>query len=129
MTDDIVTRIERAVNSAFISYLKQRFPDRDFNMNGQGELTVDGVDMGLVRTEQAISGVEEVAGHWRRLKNGGWKWVEGHTRSNPMPTAMELAEIEAKEETTPNVGFSMEEALNGFINTLSNPSSLENYLN
>jgi len=129
MTDDIVKQVERAVNSAFLAYLKQRFPDRAFNMNGQGELTVDGIDVGLMRTEQAISGTEEVEGHWRRLKNREWKWIEGHTRAKAMPTAMDLARIEAQDEQTPNLGFSVEEALNGFISTLSNPSSLENYLN
>jgi|10_taG_2_1085330.scaffolds.fasta_scaffold496460_1 hypothetical protein len=129
MTDDVVKQIERAVNSAFLAYLKQRFPDRAFNMNGQGELTVDGIDAGLVRTEQAVSGTEEVAGHWRRLKDGGWKWISEHSRAKAMPTAMDLARIEAQEEQNPNVGFSVEEALNGFVSTLSNPSSLQNYLN
>jgi len=126
--ESALPQIEKAVNAAFLAYLKQRFSDREFGMNSQGEITVDGLDVGLIRTEEAMSGEEEVAGHWRRLKNGGWKWIEGHTRAKKMPTAMELAQIEIQQENYPDVGFSVEGAVNEFIRTLSNPDSLKNYL-
>ncbi len=121
-------QIEKAVNAALLAYLKQRFSDREFAMNSQGEITVDGLDVGLIRTEEAMSGEETVSGHWRRLKNGRWKWIEEHTRAKQMPTAMELAQLEVQQENYPNVGFSVEEVVNEFVRTLSNPESLKNYL-
>ena len=121
-------QIEKAVNAALLAYLKQRFSDREFAMNSQGEITVDGLDVGLIRTEAAMSGEETVSGHWRRLKNGRWKWIEEHTRAKQMPTAMELAQLEVQQENYPNVGFSVEEVVNEFVRTLSNPESLKNYL-
>ena len=121
-------QIEKAVNAALLAYLKQRFSDREFAMNSQGEITVDGLDVGLIRTEEAMSGEETVSGHWRRLKNGRWKGIEEHTRAKQMPTAMELAQLEVQQENYPNVGFSVEEVVNEFVRTLSNPESLKNYL-
>ena len=128
MQDDAIRRIETAVNNKLLAYLKQRVPESVFGMNPQGELTVDGLDVGLIRTEEAMYTDETVAGHWRRLKNGRWKWIEEHTRAKQMPTAMELAQLEVQQEDYPNVGFSVEEVVNEFVRTLSNPESLKNYL-
>ena len=128
MQDDEIRRIETAVNNKLLAYLKQRVPESVFGMNPQGELTVDGLDVGLIRTEEAMYTDETVAGHWRRLKNGRWKWIEEHTRAKQMPTAMELAQLEVQQENYPNVGFSVEEVVNEFVRTLSNPESLKNYL-
>ena len=129
MQDDAIRRIETAVNNKLLAYLKQRVPESVFGMNPQGELTVDGLDVGLIRTEEAMYTDETVAGHWRRLKNGRWKWIEEHTRAKKMPTAMELAEIESQEEKSPKLGFDLDAIVQDFIQTLTMPNSLQSELN
>ena len=125
---DYVQKIQDALNKGFESFLKAELPDLLITTNLQGDIVVDGIDVGLQRTEQAAAGGEPVAGHWRRSKGGKWTWITPHSKRKEMPSAMELAELEAKEEISPTLGFSIEEKVQKFLQTLQQPNSLQRFL-
>ena len=126
--NDYVQKIEDALNNGLLSFLKGRHPDRLFTVNFQGDIVVDGIDMGLKRTEQAAAGGEPVAGHWRRSKGGKWTWITPHSKRKEMPSAMELARIEMKEESSPTLGFSVEDSVQEYLTSLQAPNSLQRFL-
>ena len=127
-TNDITKRIEDAINKSLLSFLKARHPDRLFTINFQGDIAVDGIDVGFERTETAAAGGEPVTGHWRRSTKGRWTWIASHARQKEMPSAMDLALIEEKEEESPTLGFSVEETVKEFLQVTSQPNSLQRFL-
>ena len=94
----------------------------------QGELVVNGVDVVEQKIEQAYSGGQEVSGHYRQKKGGGYTWVKSHVRQNTMPSALELVELEEQQENSPKLGFSLEDTLQKCIEALQQPNSLQKYL-
>ena len=125
---NIEQRVENAINKSLLSFLKARHPDRLFTINFQGDIAVDGVDVGLERVEQAAAGGEPVTGHWRRSTKGRWTWIASHARQKEMPSAMDLALIEEQEEQSPTFGFSVEETVQEFLQVVSQPNSLQRFL-
>jgi len=124
----IQIQIERAVTNFVLDFFQQQHPDRQFKMNSQGELVVDGVDVVQQKVEEAYSGGQDVSGHYRHKKGGGYTWVQSHVRQNTMPSALELAQLEAQQEDSPTIGFSVEETLQKCMDSLKQPNSLQKYL-
>jgi|TARA_R110000824_G_scaffold15892_1_gene66609 hypothetical protein len=124
----IQTQIESAIYQFVLDCLQQEHPDRHFKFSAQGELVVDGVDVVQQKVETAYSGGQDVTGHYRRKKGGGYTWIQSHVRQNTMPSALELAQLEAQEEESPTVGFSIEDTLQKCMEALRKPNSLQRYL-
>jgi len=120
-------QIEDALNKSLLSFLKARLPDRLFTINFQGDIAVNSIDAVLERTETAAAGGQPVAGYWRRIK-GRWTWTAPHNRQTEMPSVMETALLEEKEEDSPTLGFSIQEVVQEFLQMISQPNSLQRFL-
>lgn len=124
----MIAQIQKAVQNFMLDFFRQAHPDRHFSVNMQGELVVNGVDVVEQKIEQAYSGGQEVSGHYRQKKGGGYTWVKSHVRQNTMPSALELVELEEQQENSPTLGFSLEDTLQKCIEALKQPNSLQKYL-
>ena len=124
----IQIQIEKAVHNFILDFFRQAHPGRQFKLNLQGELVVDGVDVVQQKVEEAYSGGQDVVGHYRQKKGGGYTWVQPHVRQNTMPSALELAQLDAQQEDSPTIGFSVEETLQKCMDSLKQPNSLQKYL-
>ena len=121
-------QIKSAVQNFVVAFCNHEHPGRRFHFNQQDELVVDGVDVVAQKVEEAYSGGQEVSGHYRQKKGGGYTWVQSHVRQNTMPSALELAQLEAQQEDSPTIGFSVEDTLAKCMDSLKQPNSLQKYL-
>ena len=124
----MVMQIKSAVQNFVVDFCRQEHPDRRFHFNQQEELVVDGVDVVAQKVEKAYGGGQDVSGHYRRKKGGGYTWVQSHVRQDTMPSALEIAQLEQQQEISPTVGFSIEDTLQKCMEALKPPNSLQKYL-
>ena len=123
----MVMQVKTALQNSLLDFCHQEHPGRRFHFKGD-DLVVDGVDVVENKVEEAYSGGQGVSGHYRRKKGGGYTWVQSHVRQNTMPSALEIAQLEQQQEDSPTVGFSIENTLQKWMETVKLPNSLQKYL-
>jgi hypothetical protein len=117
----IASTLQLHINTAFMNFLKRKYPDREFSM---GTFTTDVmVDEGQDESYEAMAASLEpqtVAGHERiNPKTGEVKWIEEYTKQPKSLTAMDIAVSEVNAENGGNTGLDMEAELEAFIDALT----------
>jgi len=123
----MVTQVQTALRSSLLDFCHKEQPGRKFRWDGDN-LVVDSIDVVEQKVEEAYSGGQGVSGHYRHKKGGGYTWVQPHVRQNTMPSALELAQLEEQQESSPTVGFSIDDILQKWMETVKKPNSLQRYL-
>ena len=118
----MISAIQQKANNLFLEACRKAYPDKQFRLvNGTVVTILEDPIVSLVD-----SGINEqhVSSHYRRNKKGGTTLVRGHSRSKSMPSAMELAVAQEKQEENPLAGIDIEKILKEVVMRISKPNSL-----
>ena len=118
----MIEAIQQRINKILLEVCQRSYPDMQFRLVN-GSLVVELEDPIVSLVDSGIN-EQHVSSHYRRNKKGGTTLVRGHSRSKSMPSAMELAVAQAKQEENPIAGIDIEKILKEVVMRISKPNSL-----
>ena len=118
----MIEAIQQRINKILLEVCQRSYPDMQFRLVN-GSLVVELEDP-IVSLVDSGSNEQHVSSHYRRNKKGGTTLVRGHSRSKSMPSAMELAVAQEKQEENPLAGIDIEKILKEVVMRISKPNSL-----
>ena len=118
----MIEAIQQRINKILLEVCKRSYPDMQFRLVN-GSLVVELEDPIVSLVDSGIN-EQHVSSHYRRNKKGGTTLVRGHSRSKSMPSAMELAVAQEKQEENPLAGIDIEKILKEVVMRISKPNSL-----
>ena len=118
----MIEAIQQRINKILLEVCQRSYPDMQFRLVN-GSLVVELEDTIVSLVDSGIN-EQHVSSHYRRNKKGGTTLVRGHSRSKSMPSAMELAVAQEKQEENPLAGIDIEKILKEVVMRISKPNSL-----
>ena len=118
----MIEAIQQRINKILLEVCQRSYPDMQFRFVNCS-LVVELEDPIVSLVDSGIN-EQHVSSHYRRNKKGGTTLVRGHSRSKSMPSAMELAVAQEKQEENPLAGIDIEKILKEVVMRISKPNSL-----